>query len=71
MAEQKDNAPQAKAKVYRIKNGALEIKHPSMGITITKDHLSGPNAETFIKAIQKEEKKGKTKGWIDSNLELA
>ena len=71
MAEQKESTPQAKAKVYKIKNGGQSIKHPSMGVTFTNDHLKGPNAETFIKAIQKEEAKGRTKGWIDANLELA
>jgi hypothetical protein len=69
MAEQNTPAPpQAKAKVYKIKNGALAIKHPSMGVTFTNEHLKVPHV---IVAIQKEEKKGKTKGWIDANLELA
>lgn len=69
MADETKAPAAAKTKGYRIKGGADAIKHPSLGITITKDHLSGPNAATFITAIRKEDAKKRTKGWFETNIE--
>lgn len=41
------------AKKYKIKSGADTLNYPGFGYPVTKAHLEGPKAETFIAAFKK------------------
>lgn len=55
------------AKKYKIKNGEKSFTHPVLGI-VTQEHMEGPKAEVFMKALQNCEKNHKCKPaseWIE------